>query len=235
MTQKCFTASRIKTGLLFVLLFQMLSSVGITVVQAIPETIVKIDPSEHSLEVGQTFAVNVTVVEVQNLYGVEVNLYWNSSILKPISVDIRLGKTDGVLYNSIYIAENSTQEDRYVLAATSMAPAPSFNGTGNIATITFSVISLGSSHLDLEAKLWDHPPPNGWSTQIEHTTIDGFVSVIPEFPNIMFVLLFLLLAILVVIISKKTSRKFSSREGLNQGSQTRFISTDQSPLDTQVR
>jgi len=235
MTQKYSTASRTKTVLLLVSLFQMLSLTGITVVQAIPETIVKIDPPEGSFEVGQTFAVNVTVVEVENLYGVEVNLYWNSSILKPISVDVRLGKTDGVLYNSVYVVENSTQEDRYVLAAMSMAPAPSFNGTGNIVTITFSVLGLGGSQLDLEAKLWNCPPPDGWSTQIEHATIDGFVRVIPEFPKIMFVLLFMLLAILVIILSKKTSRKFSSLEGLSQAPQTRFISADQRPLDTRVR
>jgi hypothetical protein len=185
--------------------------IQVAVVQATPETIVKVEPSVSSADVGEIFTIKIMVLDVQNLYGVEVNLYWNSSILEPVNIDIRLNETDGVLYNPIYTAENSTQKGKYILVATSMNPAPPFNGSGNIVKVTFNVTNSGNSILHLETQLYDYPPPDREpriSFPIEHTTIDGSVSVIPEFPSIIIPLLFF---------------------------QTKFISIEPSLLGTQVK
>jgi hypothetical protein len=186
--------------------------IQVAVVQATPETIVKVEPSVSSADVGEIFTIKIMVLDVQNLYGVEVNLYWNSSILEPVNIDIRLNETDGVLYNPIYTAENSTQKGKYILVATSMNPAPPFNGSGNIVKVTFNVTNSGNSILHLETQLYDYPPPDREpriSFPIEHTTIDGSFSVIPEFPSIIIPLLFMVLTIFAVILSKKISRKLS--------------------------
>jgi len=201
--------------------------IQVAVVQAAPETIVKVEPYPSYANVGETSAINLTVADVQNLYGVEVTLYWNASILQVVSVDLRLGvesHPDGVLHESIFIAENKvTQEQgKYRLAATSVAPAPSFNGTGNIVRVTFTVTSPGNCTLDLETELWDYPAPNQGSMPIEHTTIDGFFGVIPEFPKTIILPLFMFLTIFVVVLRKKISRKLGSR--LSPTFQTRFIS-----------
>jgi hypothetical protein len=160
---------------------------------------------------------------------VEVTLYWNASILQVVNVDLRLGvesHPDGILYESIFIAENNTIQEQgtYRLAATSMAPAPSFNGAGNIVRITFVVTSPGDCNLDLETELWDCPPPNQVSMPIEHTTIDGFFVVLPEFPNILILPLLIIFTIFVVILHKKITRKPGSRQTDSLSSQTRFIS-----------
>jgi len=193
---------------------------------ATAETIVKVDPQTISVNVGETSTVNIIIIEVQNLYGIEVELFWNSSILKPVNVDVRLGQTDGVLYNPIYIVENSTLEGKYVLAATSYSPAPSFNGSGNIVRITFNVTNLGDSKLDLETQLWDRPPPNDVSSPIYHTTIDGFVNAIPEIPSITILTILIIIATLVVLLSKKILKKTSSHlQYQPQQSKLTFIST----------
>jgi len=181
-----------------------------TFAQAAPETVVRIDPYATSANVGEHITAKITVADVQNLYGVEVILYWSTSILEVVNIDVRLGQADGVLHNSIYIAENSTQEGKYVLAATSIAPAPSFNGSGNIVRITFNVTNLGDSKLDLETQLYDYPPPDREpriSWPIEHIIIDGLVNVIPEFPQIIILSLLMVLIIFAIILSRKFNEK----------------------------
>lgn len=160
--------------LLMPLLFQ------VAVVQAVPETVVEVKPHTTSASVGGQITIDIMVGDVQNLYGVEVVLYWNSSVLEAKDIDIRLGETDGALYGGPLIVENSTQDGEYVLAATSEAPASSFNGNGSLVKITFRVVNSGNSELDLETQLYDYPPPDREpriSLPIDHTTVDGFFMI----------------------------------------------------------
>jgi len=174
-------------------------------VNAAPETIVKVEPYESSCNVDETFTVNITVADVQNLYGIDITFQWNPAILEAVNIDVRLGQTDGVLHNPIYTAENSTQKGKYVLAVSSMTPAPPFNGSGNIVRITFNGTNYGNSTLHLETELYDWPPPEREpriSWPIEHITIDGVFIVIPEFPDAIIILLFMAVAFFTVVFSK---------------------------------
>ncbi|HDD69774.1 MAG TPA: hypothetical protein ENG19_01450 [Candidatus Bathyarchaeota archaeon] len=153
----------------------------IETINASSEPTVRVKPSICFAHTGETFTINITVENVQNLYGLEVSLYWNASILEITNVDVRLGKenyTDGVLYNPVHIHENQTFPSlgKYTLAASSAAPAPSFNGTGNIVRITFRVIGSGCCELSLETILTSNIIPPG-STVVEtiaHTIVNGF-------------------------------------------------------------
>jgi hypothetical protein len=115
---------------------------------------------------------------------------WNATVLQATKVDARVGVesfSDGVLHESsnsppIFIAENNlTQsEGEYMLDVTSMAPAPSFSGSGNIVKITFNAINVGSSALSLQSQLYDYPPTDRdprISLAIDHTTQDSSVTV----------------------------------------------------------
>ncbi len=182
------------------------SIIKINVVQTSPETIVRMEPDTVSANVNETFTVNIAVVDVQNLYGLDITLSWNSTVLRPLEVNVRLGQTDGALYNPLYIAENSTQADRYVLAATSTAPASSFNGTGDIVRITFNATNIGNCTLALsETQLWDYPPSDRdprISFPIEHLAVDGyFDNIIPEFLSYI-TLIILVFSTLLVILYK---------------------------------
>ena len=152
MTMLRFTKSRIILIALFALFSSSTLPIRTNVVRGSPETAVEVVPYASTADVGQSFTVNITVLNVQNLYGVEATVNWNSSVLELSNIDIRLGHTDtdGVLYNTSFtsppfIAENSTQNGQYAIAATSTAPAPSFNGSGNIVRITFNVTNSGHS------------------------------------------------------------------------------------------
>jgi hypothetical protein len=171
-----------------------------------PETVVKVEPETVSCIIGETVTFNVTVVDVQNLYGIEVVANWNSSILQAAKTDIRLGEADGALHNPFF-SEDTLQDDRYILVATSVAPASSFNGSGNIVQIDFDVINVGSGTLDIETQLYDYPPPEREpriSLPIEHTTIDSFIVIaIPELLNPYILIAFIILTVTAAILSKK--------------------------------
>ena len=120
----------------------------ILVVSSQVSTAVVVEPSTISARMGESFDVTVSLSAVQNLYGLEVILNWDPAVLRVVNRDIRLGVetfSDGVLHESsssppILIAEDILTESRgeYRLAATSYAPAPSFNGSGNIVKIKSS-------------------------------------------------------------------------------------------------
>jgi hypothetical protein len=162
----------------------------VAVAKATSEPIVEVEPHGGSAYVGETFAINITVVNVQNLYALEVTLYWNASILQEKSIDLRLGcesHPDGVLHEPYFIVENSTTQGQYSLAATSEAPAPTFNGTGNIVRITFSIIGPGNCSLSLESQLYNYQIQpiiqQPISNPIDHTTIGGFLEALVQRGN----------------------------------------------------
>lgn len=166
----------------------MLIIIQIASANASSETLVKVEPYESIACAGETFTVNITLTDVQNLFGLEVTLNWDASILQIVGIDVRLGvesHPDGILHEisetaPILIYRNDTiqEQGKYILASSSSSPAPSFNGSGNIVRITFNVTNVGSCKLNLETKLANKPQIGGVSSPIAHTTIDGFFSPI---------------------------------------------------------
>ena len=205
------------TCLILTLVFPKPFQSDITLPLTISETIVKVEPYLSFANVNETFTINITVVNVQNLYGIDITLNWNASILRPISIDLRLGvnesRKDGVLYEPIFIAKNETilEEGKYLLVATSCDHAPPYNGTGNIVRITFKVIAIGNSTLSLNTKLADWPPPDREpriSQPIEHKTIDGYF-IISEFPQHIILLAFIILLTLSITLYRKFHELYS--------------------------
>ena len=145
-------------------------------------TIVKVQPSETEVRVGDTLSVSVIVESVDNLYGLDVTLMWDESVLQFQAVDLRLGvesHPDGILHedsgSDIYVADNNASKSEYHLAATSVGPASSFNGSGTVFRIEFKAIAYGISPLSLETELADHPLPGDTANLIQHNAVDGSV------------------------------------------------------------
>ncbi|MCJ7560364.1 cohesin domain-containing protein [Candidatus Bathyarchaeota archaeon] len=183
--------------------------------QSSSNTKVAINPATTNALLGETITINITLSNVQNLYGLDVTLLWNTTALKIQNVNLRLGVKsypDGVLHEApnaeIYVQENTADQElgEYHLVATSVAPAPSFSGTGNIATITFNVTETGHTELILTTELADYNPSG--SNLIDHTDENGSVdSVIPEFPSATAISLLLILVITTAVVSKRLLRK----------------------------
>lgn len=158
---------------------QILTVTLITPIRASPDTTVKVEPQENTAEPGETFTIDITITDVQDLFGLEITLKWNASILQVTNVDVRLGvesHPNGVLHEPLY-NETTLEGGKYQLIGTSIgSQTPSFNGSGNIARVTFNVVEAGSSALDAEAKLASKPLPGGVAELIPHTTVDGSFS-----------------------------------------------------------
>lgn len=194
-------------GLLALLLIQAALS------QAASSTIVKVVPSNSTPRVGETFTVTITIADVQNLYGIDITFRWNASVLKVLNVNSRLGvesHPDGVLHEispnaKIEVVEDSLSQaiGEYHVVATSVSPAPSFSGSGNVAILTFNVTSIGQSEFALESELADYPASGEPANMIEHTKTIGSVNIIPEFPSLITVALLLILATATLAFSKK--------------------------------
>ena len=55
------------------------------------QALVKVDPNTNSANLNETFTVNITVADVQNLYGLAISFHWNKTVLEPASIDVRAG------------------------------------------------------------------------------------------------------------------------------------------------
>jgi hypothetical protein len=154
-------------------------------------TVVRAEASTSQPHVGDTLTVEIIISNVQNLYGVDVSLNWNPSVLQLISATSLLGvesHSGGVLHTTssapLYVVEDNASQalGEYDLVATSQAPAPAFSGSGTMATLKFNVISTGpaglalSSSTSIETELSDYNPAG--ANLIAHTdTADSVTAV----------------------------------------------------------
>ena len=106
--------------------------------------VVRFEPEFLTVNVGLEFTVTARVENVSNLYGIDVKLAWDTEYLLYISHTAKIPVEDfpdGIIHEPGMFAKdvvNSTA-GTYWLAYASMAPAPTFNGSGNIVAITFRV------------------------------------------------------------------------------------------------
>jgi hypothetical protein len=159
-------------------------SSGMNLAYATATTVIYVDPSLVSgVAPNGQFTVSVKIANVTNLYAFDIILSWNPSILKHVSHQVRIPVAtypDGVLHEP-YLPVRDTVNDTsgtYNAAFSSMAPAPSFNGSGTVFTITFKVLAYGQSALAFTSvKLANHEVP---PTPIPFETHNGnFVNFVP--------------------------------------------------------
>jgi len=167
-----------KVSLVWVLFFLVFSCVPSNVEAS--GTVLEVGPQTVTRQIGETFNVSIQIVEVQTLYGIDVLLRWDASILEATTATSHLGvedHPDGVLHKTILtVADKLDQSSgEYHIAAASLSPAGSFNGSGTVAVITFSVKDNGSCNLTLaSATLASNVMVNGVATEITYTRINGY-------------------------------------------------------------
>lgn len=94
---------------------------------------------------GTKFSVAARIRNVANLYGFDVKFRWNTTFLQYVNRSVRIPQNtyaDGVLWNPVFCLADQVNPatGTYWIAYSSSAPAPSFNGSGTIFTMTFQVI-----------------------------------------------------------------------------------------------
>jgi len=116
-------------------------------------TMVYVDPHNITKDIDETFAVDIVVADVENLYGVDIPFQWDPSILEYVSHTAKIPVEtypDGILHQpGITIMDTADPTaGTYALAYACMNPAPVFDGTGIAFSMTFRVIKAGGCALE---------------------------------------------------------------------------------------
>lgn len=116
-------------------------------------TVIKVSPENGSAIIGSNFTVYVEILNVKDLFGLDVQLSWDSSKLhcvhheKMIPIESHAG---GILHSPTVSVKDDVDESAgmdgseagamYWLAEASALPASPFSGNGSLFTMTFQVL-----------------------------------------------------------------------------------------------
>ena len=129
---------------------------------ASPGATIAIDPAEVlDVPSGETFKVNITITDVINLYGWQVNITFNPGILNVASTEE--GPFLKQVNETVVMKRVNNEGGFLLLSSTFTVPYPTQGATGSglLATVTFSVVGGGASSLSFvkRTKLNTVPPP----------------------------------------------------------------------------
>jgi hypothetical protein len=126
---------------------------GVVGLNPSPMPVIKVDPPIVSMgpeaALNKTFTVAVKLLNVTStglpppngIYGIEVWLEWNDTLIKPVSYKNYVGnETVGVLNPPVFFVYDNLTDSSYTVAATSLPPADPWSGDGTIVEITFQVV-----------------------------------------------------------------------------------------------
>ncbi len=185
---------RIRAILLTALLVMSVMFLGVLApTKAANEPIVYVDPPEvKDLFSPTTFKITVKIANVANMYGVDLQFTWDPTIIKYVSHTKKIPVESfpgGVLHSPTISVKNDVDETasmpgsepgtRYWLAEAAMLPAKVFDGNGTFFEMTFQVVGLGTSSLNIVAATLADKDGN----PIPYTTQNGkFVNYVPPPP-----------------------------------------------------
>lgn len=166
-----------ETGIL-VLLILSFPFIAFQATAASESASVKVEPSNVYEPVGENFTITIEIENVGDLYGVDIILSWNASILRCINIKPMAGVEEhegGILNGKTLLLSNnvSRQGDQYQIVAQSLPPAMPFSGNGSVASLEFNVLQNGTCVLELFAVLASSAS-SGSSHSIAHSTTNGF-------------------------------------------------------------
>jgi hypothetical protein len=194
----------LKRKRLMLLLTITLASVIVAQVRAQQATVSLVPASSTVPNVGLAFTVNVTVENVEDLYGWQLSLYYPNNILNGTgAAEGPFLKTGGI--PAAFLVANFTDSYNATHGLLSVLSFRTGNvsgvsGNGTLATITFTSTSTdGMEILHLaDVKLSDSN-----TTVIPSITADGEVTVVPEFPAGLILTLLIASTIVAIALRKK--------------------------------
>jgi hypothetical protein len=194
----------LRTKRLLLFLTIILTSVVVLQVRAQQATVSLVPASYTVPNVGLTFNVNVTVESVEDLYGWALKLYYPNNVLNGTSVTegpfLKAGGISTAFLVAIFTDSYNATYGLLSVLCLRTGNVSGVSGNGTLATITFTSTSTdGIEVLHLaDVKLSDSN-----STGISSITIDGEVTVIPEFSETLILLLLIASSIVAVMFRKK--------------------------------
>lgn len=169
-----------------------------------------LEPSSQTVSaIGDSFTVNVSIADVSNLYGYQLQLFYNSTLMNGTQVTEGpfLNESGGVqpffdveTFTDNY---NSTYGVVFVVC-TLQGGVLGVNGGGVLITVQFKAVSKGNSvPLYLaDVKLSD---PN--ASPISYDLSGGTVTVVPEFTSLIAAVTLIAASISAILVGKRVKRK----------------------------
>jgi len=137
----------------------------------VAETVVAVDPPTNTANIGETFTVDINIVDAEDLYSWGIKVQWDRDILDAIDVTegpFLQGQPDGTAF--VKIIDNWF--GRINVGCTTLGDWFGVWGNGTLMTVTFNVTGTGETDLDIYyAELFNYDL--AW---IPHTTEDGYFS-----------------------------------------------------------
>ena len=193
---------------LILLLIVSMTLVGVPRVRG-AVTYISLNPMEYEAPApGHSFTIDVNITDVTNLGVWEFKLAYNTTILDAVEVIYEGRITEN---NTDWLPINATghwspiNDTLGVVWVGALFPwGQEFTGSGTLVTINFTATAVGDCDLDLyETTLGDE-----WGDPINHTALDGSVTVIPEFPAALVMSLLLVATLAAALLGKTVwSRK----------------------------
>ena len=155
--------------LTYLSLFNFLPSIYLGVVAASSEATVSVVPSQIERNIGESFTVNITIVDVVDLFSWGIKVRWERRLLDATSITegpFLKDQPDGTafakkIYNS-YIDVGCSTLGNWL----------GVSGSGTLMTVTFNVTGKGATELEIfYSNLLDSATP---PVLINHTVEDGY-------------------------------------------------------------
>jgi hypothetical protein len=150
------------------------------IIETRPLPTIQVNPTATEIRVGQNFKVQVNITDVEALYELDINLTWDAALVDCTSHRVTIPREDnpgGVLYKPVQITRDEMNESAgtYRVAAKSVNPASSFNGSGMVFELAFDIKAEGDCSLDVVfSNLTDKS-----KQAVYHETIDSIVRISP--------------------------------------------------------
>jgi len=200
---------RLVSGIILALLLATILAVTIKIqpIKADPTTSVYIGPPSKTAAVGDSFTVNVTVENVENLFAWQIAMYYPSSVLNGTQVDegpfLKAGGSTNFMIVNFTDTYNATYG--YLLVGDVLLSALTVNGSGTLATVTFKAVATGPCALNIDTtdKLFPTQLLDFDLKNIPFTTVDGQVTIVPEFPSLAILPLFMIATIVSLVAFRK--------------------------------
>lgn len=206
-----------KTSLKVSLVVLLIHIVGFAMVQRVnaQTTVVSILPSSVTIEdVGQTVTVDLNITDVTNLYGYEIKIWYLNDIVNATKVERPQGHflEPQLDPNNYYVPKWTIKNDYNTthgmiwIAYTLLSPEQGRSGSGILAKITFIGLNVGQTPVILNNQPGSQGPvklANDQAQPIPHTVQDGSITVIPEFPSALLVIVFLVISAAYMVKLKR--------------------------------
>jgi len=143
----------------------------------VPRARLQISPStieKTAAEINSDFEVNVTIMDVQDLWGFDLNLTWDNSLLTLTSVEFNTTLDNMWGHDNWYYAKNESSPGYYKLVALSTSSSFTSTEVTPLATLTFRVEDPHSNFMREAAIHFDtHKLSNSSWRSIPHSVEDG--------------------------------------------------------------